>query len=171
MPPAVALDEWIAPADQLDVADADNHGPTTRTPPTLGRTDPMTSTTTPIPTSGYTAWFLAPTGRPFALPVVALAPRLCSYSLDDDTPVTETEWEPAVLTVAGTLLPVYEAEQLPPLVGGVFIGLAPTQMPAAEARAYLENSTVGPLSDDEENMVGRVTAAERELTSRPGWVR
>lgn len=98
----------------------------------------------PIPTSGYNAWFLAATGDPFALPVVCLIPHAVAYH-DGDELIESIEYGPAVLSPGGLLTTLYDAEAVPPLLGGV----APAHLDQAAALAWLETSQVMPHGPDD----------------------
>jgi hypothetical protein len=59
---------WQPPSGEPDTTNSEN----------------LVSDTTPIATSGYTAWFLTADGSPFGLPVVALVLRFVNYSGEPD---------------------------------------------------------------------------------------
>lgn len=134
----------------------------------------MPSDSTPIPTSGYTAWFLAADGEPFSLPVVCLIPHAVAYH-DGDELIESIEYEPAVLSPGGLLTTLHDAEAVPQFVGGVLAGVAPSGMDQGSALAFLDASKVAPTGEehvnrlgvvDDEDMVGRVTAARHRLPRR-----
>jgi hypothetical protein len=71
---------------------------------------------------------------------------------------------------------VFEADNIPALVGGAHIGMAPSAMDSAEAVRWLEMHKVFPHRDeppllgdypDRDEMVGRVTAARMRLNRGP----
>lgn len=138
--------------------------------------DTLPAPIAPVPVSGYTAWFIGRDDQPVGLPVFALIHRWACYGPDDrGEQIVDSEWEPAVLSYGGSLVPVWEADNIPAMVGAVLVGLAPSTMTSEAALGWLEHQLVMPDSEGEraklgavdcEGMVGRLTAARMRLNRR-----
>ena len=125
--------------------------------------------------TGYRAWFIDRGDEAFGLPIVALEHHVVDYGPGETGDgILVSEWRPIVITAGGSVLRLDDAESVPALADGVFVGVAPASMSQEKALHWLENdrvATPGPdhprLGNvDDEDMVGRVTSARMRLNRR-----